>query len=102
MQNEVHKVVEENVGWENLIWESNDQFFKNKPRENVRVEAREATNTLIEKRHGLIKNSLYKTELKNSKSLKDENTVISEFVESRRDNWTFYPPGVTDTNFVIN
>lgn len=102
MQNEIHKVVEENVGWENLIWESNNQFFKNKPRENVRVEAREATNTLIEKRHGLIKNSLYKTKLKNAKSLTDENTVISEFVESRRENWTFYPPGVTDKNFVIN
>ena len=102
MQNEIHKIVEENVGWENLKWENNEHFFKNKPRENVRVEAREAVNVLVEKRYGLIENSLYKTKLKNANSLKDENTLISVYVESRRDSWTFYPPGVIDTEFMIN
>ena len=101
MQNEVHKVVEENVGWENLAWENNDTFFKNKPRENVRLEARSAVNVLVDKRSEIIKNSLYETKLKDAKTLKDENILISDYVESRRDFWTFFPPGVIDTNFVI-
>ena len=61
MQNEIHKVVEESIGWENLEWQNNEHFFKNKPRENVRVEAREAVNILVENRSEKIKNSLYKT-----------------------------------------
>ena len=101
MQNEVHSIIETNIGWDTLSWESDQQFFKNKPYQQIRVEAREAVHDLAQKRSVIIKNSLYKTRLKNAISRSDENRLISEFVENRRSCWTYVPPGVTDTQFNI-
>ena len=89
------------MGWDNLKWKMNDSFFKTKPHENIRIEARASVDFLVEQRSDLIQNSLCKTHLKNAPSRKDENEIISNFVESRREFWTFYPPGVIGTEFII-
>ena len=101
MQNQVHEVIDNVVGWDNLKWKMNDSFFKNKSHENIRIEARASVDFLVEQRSDLIKNSLYKTNLKNALSRKNENEIISNFVESRREFWTFCPPGVIGTEFII-
>ena len=53
------------------------------------------------KRQEIIKKSLYVQKLSKLKTLKLEKNEVSNFIENRRENWTFIPEGLLNETFKL-
>ena len=99
MQNEVWKIANESIKWDELPWLKNQTFFKERWWGSVKITARESVENLGKKRQEIIKNSLYVQKLSKLKTLKQEKIVVSNFIENRRENWTFVPEELINERF---
>ena len=67
----------------------------------MKIVARESVECLVKKRQEIIKKSLYVQKLSKLKTLKLEKNEVSNFIESRRENWTFIPEGLLNETFKL-
>ena len=101
MQNEVWKIANNSINWGELPWLKNNTFFKERWWGCVKIEARESVECLVKKRREIIKTSLYVQKLSKLKTLKQEKKEVSNFIESRRENWTFTPVTLLNERFEL-
>ena len=101
MQNEVWKIANATIKWNELPWLKSPTFFKERWWGSVKIVARESVECLGKKRQEIIKNSLYVQKLSKIKTLKQEKIEVSNFIESRRENWTFIPESLLTENFTL-
>jgi len=99
MQNEVWKIANDSIKWAELPWLKNEKFFKERWWGSVKIEARESVESLGKKRKEIIKNSLYVQKLSKIKTLKQEKIEVSNFIENRREFWTFVPETLLNEKF---
>ena len=99
MQNEVWKIANDSIKWAELPWLKNENFFKERWWGSVKIEARESVESLGKKRKEIIKNSLYVQKLSKIKTLKQEKIEVSNFIENRREFWTFIPETLLNEKF---
>ena len=101
MQNEVWKIANESINWDDLPWIKNKTFFKERWWGSVKIEARESVECLVKKRKEIIKISLYVQKLSKIKTLKQEKIEVSNFIENRREYWTFVPESLSNERFSL-
>ena len=101
MQNEVWKIANESIVWGELPWLKNQNFFRERWWGCVKIVARESVECLVKKRKEIIKKSLYVQKLSKIKTLKLEKIEVSNFIENRRENWTFIPEGLLNETFKL-
>ena len=66
----------------------------------VRIAARQSVGHLVDKRKDIIKNSLYKTHLKDKLTRSEENLCMSNYIESRREFWI--QPAIRSEHFTTS
>ena len=99
VQNEVFKMVNSVVKIDDLPWRKSEHYFTNVDFKHIKWLARETVEHLGEKRRILIKNSLFKTKLKQAPNRAEENKIIETFIESRREFWNYVPECVRHCEF---